>query len=88
MLYREIIAVCSEIHTQHTNKLYRQNLEFLNVTHSGRARLKRDGTRAQTIFGLSAKRISPFKLAGASVQSTTGSRGVRISGSNAGYTMF
>jgi hypothetical protein len=38
---------------------------------------------------LSAKRTSPFKLAGgASVQSTTGSRGVRISGSNAGYTMF
>jgi hypothetical protein len=31
---------------------------------------------------------SLFKLAGASVQSTTGSRGVRISGSNAGYTMF
>jgi len=25
---------------------------------------------------------------GASVQSTTGSRGVRVSGSNAGYTMF
>ena len=34
------------------------------------------------------KRTSPFKLAGASVQSTTGSRGVRISGSNAGYTKF
>ena len=32
--------------------------------------------------------MSPFKSAGASVQSTTGSRGVRISGSNAGYTMF
>ena len=31
---------------------------------------------------------SPFKSAGVSVQSTTGSRGVRISGSNAGYTMF
>jgi hypothetical protein len=30
----------------------------------------------------------PFKSAGASVQSITGSRGVRISGSNAGYTMF
>jgi len=29
-----------------------------------------------------------FKSAEASVQSTTGSRGVRISGSNAGYTMF
>jgi len=55
------------------------------------ARLKRDGTRAETRFGLSAERMSPFKLAGASVQSTTGSRRVRISGSNgcnAGYTMF
>ena len=29
-----------------------------------------------------------LNLQGASVQSTTGSRGVRISGSNAGYTMF
>jgi len=35
-----------------------------------------------------AKRTSPFKSAEASVQSTTGSRRVRISGSNAGYTMF
>ena len=35
-----------------------------------------------------AKRTSPFKSAGVSGQSTTGSRGVRISGSNAGYTMF
>jgi len=39
-------------------------------------------------FVFRAKRISPFKLARVSVQSTTGSRGVRISGSNAGYTMF
>ena len=31
MLYREIIAVCSEIHTKHTNTLYVQNVEFLNV---------------------------------------------------------
>jgi len=53
-----------------------------------RLRLKCDGTRAETRFGLSAKRMSPFKLAGVSVQSTTGSRGVRISGSNAGYTVF
>ena len=30
----------------------------------GRARLKRDGTRAETRFGLSAKRTRPFKLAG------------------------
>jgi hypothetical protein len=55
---------------------------------SGRLRLKCDGTRAQTRFRLSAKRTSPFKSAGASVQSTTGSRGVRIGGSNAGYTKF
>jgi len=52
------------------------------------ARLKRDGTRAETRFCLSPKRTSPFKSAGASVQSTAGSRGVRISGSNAGYTTF
>jgi hypothetical protein len=54
----------------------------------GRLRLKCDGIRAETRFCLSAKRTTPFKSAGASVQSTTGSRGVRISGSNAGYTMF
>ena len=53
-----------------------------------RLRLKCDGTRAETIFRLSAKRTSPFKSALASVQSTAGSRGVRISGSNARYTMF
>ena len=53
-----------------------------------RLSLKCDGTRAETRFRLSAKRTSPFKSAGASVQSTTGSRGVRISGSNAGCTMF
>jgi len=51
-------------------------------------RLKCDGTRAETVFRLPAKRTSPFKLAGASVQSTTGSRAVHIIGSNAGYTMF
>jgi hypothetical protein len=44
--------------------------------------------RAETRFRLSAKRTSPFKSAGASVQSTTGSRVVCISGSNAGYTML
>ena len=54
----------------------------------GRGQLKCDGTRAETRFRISAKRTSPFKSAGASVQSTTGSRGVRVSGSNAGYTMF
>ena len=51
-------------------------------------RLKCDGTRTETRFCLSTKRTSPLKSVGASVQSTTGSRGVRISGSNAGYIMF
>ena len=55
---------------------------------ASRGQLKCDGTRADTRFRLSAKRTSPFKSSGASVQSTTGSRGVRISGSNAGYIMF
>jgi hypothetical protein len=53
-----------------------------------RLRLKCNGTRAETRFRLSAKRTSPFKSARASVQSTTGSRSVRISGSNAGYTIL
>jgi hypothetical protein len=53
-----------------------------------RMRLKCDGTHAETRFRLSSKRTSPFKSAGESVQSTADSRGVRISGSNAGYTVF
>ena len=31
MLYREIIAVCSQIHTKHINTLRGQNVELLNV---------------------------------------------------------
>ena len=31
MLYREIVVVCSQIHTKHTNTLSGQNLEMLNV---------------------------------------------------------
>jgi len=53
----------------------------------GRGQLKCDDTRAETRFRLSPKRTSPFKSAGASVQSTTGSRGLRFSGSNVVYTM-
>ena len=57
-------------------------------TSCSRGQLKCDGTRAETRFRLSAKRTSSFKSPGSSVQSTTDSRGVRISGSNAGCTMF
>jgi hypothetical protein len=35
MLYRELIAVCSEIHTKHINTFCRQNVEFVNVTAGG-----------------------------------------------------
>jgi hypothetical protein len=35
MLYREIIAVCSEIHTKHTNTLCGQNVEFVDVKPGG-----------------------------------------------------
>jgi NifU-like protein involved in Fe-S cluster formation len=34
MLYREIIAVCSEIHTKHINTLCGQNVELYIKTHS------------------------------------------------------
>ena len=60
-------------HAQKPHLVFRRN---------GRVHLNRQGR------SLLAKWTSPFKSAGASVQSTTGSRGVRISGGNAGYTMF
>jgi len=31
MVYREIVAVCSENHTKHINTLCGQNVELLNV---------------------------------------------------------
>ena len=31
MLYREIIAVCSQVYTKHINTLCGQNVELLNV---------------------------------------------------------
>ena len=56
-----------------------------------RTRLKRDGTHAETRFGLSAKRTSPFKLAGGGGQfSRLLAAEVCASAvvmSNAGYTM-
>jgi hypothetical protein len=35
MLHREIIAVCSEIHTKHTNTPWGQNVGLLNVKPGG-----------------------------------------------------
>jgi hypothetical protein len=36
MLYSEIIAVCSQIHTKHINTLCGEHLEFVNVLISHR----------------------------------------------------
>jgi hypothetical protein len=81
---------CSKAgHRQSADKTRKSlKLSYAVVSNWGRLRLKRDGTLAETRFRLSAKRTSPFKSAGASVQSTTGSRGVGISGSNARYIKF
>ena len=35
MLYREIIAVCSQIHIKHINTLCGQNVEFVIVKPGG-----------------------------------------------------
>jgi hypothetical protein len=35
MLYMEIIAFCSEIHTKHVNTLCEQNTEFMKVKAGG-----------------------------------------------------
>ena len=35
MLYREIISICAQIHTKHTNTLCGQNVELLNVKPGG-----------------------------------------------------
>jgi hypothetical protein len=83
------VCVSGTAHTPLHCPLFNYALQQFNkrgTLRDIRLRLKCDGTRAETRFRLSAKRTIPFKSAGASVQSTTtGSRGVRISGSNAGY---
>ena len=76
------------VNTNNRLKYFLTNNIFYYSLCAGRLRLKCDGTRAETQFCLSAKRMSPFKSAGALGQSIAGSRGVRISGSNAGYTKF
>jgi len=35
MLYREIITLCSQIHTKRINTLCEQNVEFVNVKAGG-----------------------------------------------------
>jgi len=85
------VALCPTPWVNSTGTSWTVDAEDESTTVSsnvGRLRLKSDGTRAESRFRLSAKRTSPFKTAGVSVQSTTGSRCVSISSSNAGYTKF
>ena len=69
--------------------VHHQELETAHIAsgvcqnNTARVKTECDGTRAETRFGLPAKRTSPFISAGVSVQSAAGSRVVRISGSNA-----
>ena len=56
--------------------LYLPAISFFGV----RVKTGCDGTRAETRFGLPAKRTSPFISAGVSVQSSTGFLGVRVGG--------
>ena len=56
----------------------------------GRVETEHDGTRAETRFGLPAKRTSPLISAGVSVQSSTGFLAVRVGEndcSNTGWTV-
>jgi len=81
----------NQLDAQLTLIIFRQLLhvsDYLGPSSGGRLSFKCDGTRAETRFRLSAKRTNPFKSAGASIQSTTGTQRVRISGINAGYTVF
>jgi hypothetical protein len=88
VLLRIRIVFTNESCVTLTNCYTDQHTEHRKWPSSIRLRSKCDGTHAETRFRLSGKRTSPLKSAETSVQSTTGSRGVRISGSNAGYTKF
>jgi hypothetical protein len=89
LTYRNPPSAISYCNIQYTGYFKPRVLyRMLRLCLGGRLRFECDGTHAETRFRLSAKRTSPFKPAGSSVVSNTGSRGVRISGSYAGYTMF
>ena len=65
MLYREIIAVCSQIHTKHINTLCGQNVGFVNTksicSRSQWPRGLRRGSEAARLLGLRV-RIQPERL--------------------------
>ena len=61
--------VSSTLHTTSEHGLSSITTVDAHSSATSRACLKRDGTSADTRFGLSAQRTSPFKLAGGGVSS-------------------
>jgi len=87
-IHATISSIVVVRHTDNTITRIRSSGKLIDLKNVlCRGKFKCDGTHTETRFRLSAKRTSPFKLAGASVQSTTSSQGVHIRSSNAGYTM-
>jgi len=66
MLYREIIAVCSQIHAKHINTLCGQNLELLNVklggTYSDHWALENSYKELYTFKSVPRSKHSPSRL--------------------------
>jgi hypothetical protein len=60
MLYREIIAICSEIHTKHINTLCGQNVELLNVKPLGASGIKVGIKRLRMIGAIPSLRLCAF----------------------------
>jgi len=62
-----------EMHTKCSSKILNESVHFgAQGVNCSIVKTERDGTRAETRFGLPAKRTSPFESAGVSVQSSTG----------------
>ena len=79
-LYVFRLIVCTTFGTSGGGWLSPRSGRFRPGKRRGRVKTERDGTRAETRFGLPAKRTSPFISAGVSVQSSTGFLGVRVGG--------
>ena len=64
MLYREIIAVCSEIHTKHINTLCGQNVEFfLTVKNIAVGTCRNDWVlKDEAMFGAKQQLQEPTSL--------------------------
>ena len=60
------------------NCLLSDGYEGAAQCHARTVKTERDGTRAETRFGLPAKRTSPIISAGVSVQLSTGFLAVRV----------